>query len=150
MYVSNKSSPSLCACTTVKKLSRVLGRIYDAALVESGINITQLGVLRCIDRRQGEPLIRVAEEMELDRTALYRALAPMIRNGWIVTTDAGLGNVKTARITPKGRRAMEKAGVGWDEMQQQLIASFGDSKYGQLVNELYRLASCAEEIETRR
>jgi DNA-binding MarR family transcriptional regulator len=75
----------------VKKLSRLLGRAYDEALEGSGINITQLAVMRCIIRRAGEPLSRVAEELEMDRTSLYRAVAPMIRDGWIeltVGTDA--------------------------------------------------------------
>ena len=59
-----------CVCTTVKKLSRLLGRAYDEALEGSEINITQLAVMRCIIRRAGEPLCRVAEELEMDRTSL--------------------------------------------------------------------------------
>ena len=75
--------PLPCACTSVKKLSRVLGRVYDAALSVSPMNVTQLAVLRCIVRRRGEPLMRVAEELEMDRSSLYRALHPMVRDGWV-------------------------------------------------------------------
>ena len=62
--------PVPCACTSIKKLSRVLGRVYDAALGASPMNVTQLAVLRCIGRRTGEPLIHVAEELEMDRSSL--------------------------------------------------------------------------------
>lgn len=146
MYASNKPGTPLCVCTTVKKLSRVLGRTYDQGLVVAGINITQLGVLRCIGRREGEPLVRVAEEMELDRTALYRALAPMIRNGWVVTKDAETGNVRTAKITTKGHRLLARAAGGWSSVQDQIVNQFGEKQYEALIDELHRLASCAESV----
>ena len=66
VYTSNKPGPIPCACTTVKKLSRILGHAYDAALAGAGVNISQLAVMRCISSRNEEPLVRVAEEMELD------------------------------------------------------------------------------------
>ena len=84
MYTSNTPGSTPCACTTIKKLSRVLGRTYDEALASADINITQLAVIRCISRREGEPLARVAHELEMDRTSLYRAIAPIIRDGWLV------------------------------------------------------------------
>ena len=85
----------------MKKLSRILGRAYDAALAGAGVNITQLAVMRCISRRDGEPLVRVAEEMEMDRTSLYRAVNPMVRNGWIVLARGADARSRTAKITKK-------------------------------------------------
>ena len=149
MYASNEPRVRPCACTTVKKLSRVLGRTYDAALADAGINITQLAVLRCIVRLEGEPLVRVAEELELERTALYRALAPMIRDGWIVTSDTRPGNVKTAKITKKGRKLLTSVGRDWDGVQSELVKKFGAREFDALVGELYRLASCAETLNAQ-
>jgi len=35
----------------------------------------------------GEPLARIADELELDRTSLYRAINPMIRDGRVTVMD---------------------------------------------------------------
>jgi len=144
VYTSNKPGTVPCACTTTKKLSRVLGRIYDDALAGSSINITQLAVIRCISRREGEPLARVAHELEMDRTSLYRAITPMIRDGWIVVTSGTDARSRSAKVSKKGKQIMMKAARGWDDIQGRLIKGFGASQYSTLMIELNRLAECAE------
>ena len=144
MYTSNKPGTVPCACTTTKKLSRVLGRIYDDALAGSSINITQLAVIRCISRREGEPLARVAHELEMDRTSLYRAITPMVRDGWIVVTSGADARSRSAKVSKKGKQIMMKAARGWDDLQGRLIKGFGASQYSALMAELNRLAECAE------
>jgi DNA-binding MarR family transcriptional regulator len=145
VYTSLPSGIDPCACTTVKKLSRVLGRRYDSNISPAGINITQLAVLRCVARRIGEPLIRVAEEMEMDRTSLYRAIAPMIRDGWLVSGDATHVRFRTAKVTPKGRQLLTNANKRWEGVQRDVIGKFGQAKYQALLDELNRLADCAVE-----
>lgn len=144
MYTSiTAQGVDTCADSAVRKLSRVLGRFYDEELASSGLNITQLAVLRSIVRHQGEPLVRVAEEMEMDRTTLYRAIAPMIREGWIVSAEGSDARSKTAEITPKGRRLLSSANKNWDKVQRRVIDQFGKTKYVALLGELDRLAECA-------
>src|SRR5215470_15000956 len=88
MPVSSSAIPRPCACTTVRRASRILARAFDVALEPAGLNVTQLAVLRAIQRHPGEPLTRVAEDLCMDRTSLYRAVAPMQRDGWL-TISAG-------------------------------------------------------------
>src|SRR5499427_8859833 len=104
------NAPLPCACTSVKKLSRVLGRVYDAALAGSPMNVTQLAVLRCISRRKGEPLMHVAEELEMDRSSLYRALDAMLRDRWVEIAAGIDDRSRTAVITRKGHQLLKKAG----------------------------------------
>jgi DNA-binding MarR family transcriptional regulator len=146
VYTSIKgtSFSSPCACTTVKKLSRVLGRAYDAALAPSGINVTQLAVIRCISRHDGEPLARVAEELEMDRTSLYRAIAPMERDGWVKLTAGVDSRSRSAVVTRKGNQVLAKAATGWDQIQEHVVGSFGQAEWKSLVAELERLRKCVE------
>src|SRR5260370_5366653 len=124
VYTSNMPSSIPCACTTVKKLSRILGRAYDEALEGSGINIAQLAVVRCIIRRAGEPLSRVAEELEMDRPSLYRAVAPMIRDGWIEVTAGSGGRSRAGEGTGRGKRVLaQKGGVRAKNKEWMLGAS---------------------------
>jgi DNA-binding MarR family transcriptional regulator len=131
----------------VKKLSRVLCRVYDANISAAGINITQLAVLRCIARSSEEPLARIAEEMEMDRTSLYRAITPMIREGWLVSEGGSNARFRTAKVTKKGRQLLTTANRRWDKVQKKIIGRFGQPAYDSLLSELYRLADCANGSE---
>ena len=131
----------------MKKLSRVLGRVYDLKVSSVGLNITQLAVLRCISRRAGEPLVRIAEELEMDRTSLYPALTPMIRDGWVASISAKGSRFRTARLTKAGRRVLDSANQKWADVQGALTGRFGQASYDSLLTELYRLADCAEDVD---
>ncbi len=143
MYSSNPPGTTPCVCNTVKKLSRVLVRVYDAALVEAGISITQLAALRCIGRRAGDSLSDVAAELEMERTSFYRAIAPMERQGWITVREGRTARAKTAALTPTGRRVLSRADRGWARTQKNLLGAFGEERWAQLVTELDALADSA-------
>ena len=136
-----------CACTTVKKLSRVLGRVYDAALAPSEINVTQFAVMRSIARHDGEPLARVADDLQMDRTSLYRAISPMERDGWIEPCAGVNARSRSVRLTRKGTHVLRSAAAEWDELQHKLIESFGKAAWTELSAELKRLSKCAAELE---
>jgi DNA-binding MarR family transcriptional regulator len=148
VYTSFPTNINPCACTTVKKVSRVLTRVYDAEIAPEKINITQLAVLRCLARRRGEPLSRVAEEMEMDRTSLYRAIKPMIRDGWLISID-GKSNRSHVEVSSKGRSILKQANRRWDIVQREVIGNFGQRAYDHLLSELYRLTDCAARVQTK-
>lgn len=124
----------------------MLARTYDQALVGSGMNVTQLAVIRCIARRAGEPLSRVAEELEMDRTSLYRAIAPMVRDRWLEVTPGTDARSRSAKITRKGSAVLDRAGVGWERTQKALVDAFGGDAWKVLAGEMMRLAECAQRI----
>lgn len=143
-FMKSAAVPIPCACTSIKKLSRVLGRVYDAALAASPMNVTQLAVLRCINRRKGEPLLHVAEELEMDRSSLYRALDPMIRDRWVNIIPGKDGRSRTAVLTGKGYGLLRKAGESWEEVQTRVVERFGRREWGAFVANLEKLRLCAE------
>lgn len=123
--------------------------MYDSKVSIVGLNITQHAVLRCISRRAGEPLVRIAEELEMDRTSLYRALTPMVRDGWVSSPGAVGARFRTARLTKKGRRILDNANQKWEDVQNAIIGRFGQASYDSLLSELYRLAACATDTDSK-
>ena len=144
MYTSNKPGQIPCACTTVKKVSCVLGQAYDKSLASAGINNTQLTVLRCIARRSGEPLARLADELEMERITLYRAATPMARDGWVTLVDGPDARSRTAALTKRGEQLLARANDGWEETQSRIVAAFGEQQWNKLIKDLNRLARAAE------
>jgi DNA-binding MarR family transcriptional regulator len=147
VYTSFSASPTVptpCACTAIKKLSRVLGRVYDAALIVSPMNVTQLAVLRCIARRKREPLLHVAKELEMDRSSLYRALNPMVREKWVLITSGMDARSRSAVITRKGQVLLKKAGEQWEKVQTRVVEGFGRSEWAAFVANIEKLRVSAE------
>jgi DNA-binding MarR family transcriptional regulator len=136
------SVPRPCACTTVRRASRILARAFDTALEPAGLNVTQLAVLRAIQRHEGEPLTRVAEDLCMDRTSLYRAIEPMRRDGWVTVSAGADARSRSARFTPKGLKVLQAADPCWGRLQTAAIDRFGRDKWAALVSELERLSAC--------
>lgn len=139
------SVPRPCACTTVRRTSRVLARVFDAALEPAGLNITQLAILRAVQRHPGEPLLRVAEDLFMDRTSLYRAVTPMQRDGWLNISAGADKRSRAAELTRKGLQVLESADPAWIRTQTAIIERFGRAKWPALVGDLERLAACARD-----
>ena len=136
-----------CACTSVRRTARVLARTFDSALADSGLNITQLAVMRGVLRHPHEPLSRVAEDLAMDRTSIYRALGALEKQRWITLSDGADSRSRTASVTKRGEAVLAKAEPGWASTQRALIDCFGAAQWQALVAELRRLADCASAVE---
>jgi DNA-binding MarR family transcriptional regulator len=141
MAESISSIPRPCACTTVRRASRVLARAFDVVLEPSGLNVTQLAVLRAIQRHPNEPLTRVAEDLCMDRTSLYRAVSRMQRDGWLKIANGADARSRTAEFTTRGRRVLGAADLPWGRAQTAIIERFGRDRWTALVSELERLSA---------
>ena len=80
----------------------------------------------------------------MDRTSLYRAINPMIRDGWIVLATGTDARSRPAKTTKKGLQILAQAGKRWEGIQERIIRNFGPEAYEALMSELDRLADCAE------
>jgi DNA-binding MarR family transcriptional regulator len=143
MYMHYKAASLPCACTTLRKASRALSRIYDEALAPAGLTVAQLAVLRAIKRgaKDGEPLSRLAETLVMDRTSLYRALGPMARSGWLLIKDAPKGHAKVVLLSKAGARATARAAEYWKRAQSRVIGEFGVDRWAALQKAMTDLTS---------
>ena len=142
--------PTPCACSSVRRAARVLSRTYDASLASSGMNITQFAVMRAVHRHPGEPLSRVAEDLAMDRTSLYRELNNAQRKKWIKIRKDVDGRSRNAVITGKGRSAMANVDADWAGIQTRVVDRFGREKWKAFSAELKRLTECADAEKAAR
>jgi len=135
-----------CASTTLRKASRAVGRLYDAALEPTGVTANQLSILRTIEPMDGPLLSRLSERMVMDRTSLYRALAPMERDGW-VTIEAAAGRAKRVTLTATGRGVSERAAEAWDEVQGRFVGAIGLERWEAFATTLRELTRTARSLD---
>ena len=142
--------PRPCACTTVRTASRRLARAYDEALQDAALNVTQLAVLRAVDRAPGEPLARTAEALSMDRSSVYRAVATMERHGWVRIEGGKDARSGSARVTDEGRAVLDDAAPRWERIQSDVVDRFGRRRWSALVGELRALGEAAAAVRDAR
>ena len=132
-----------CACTTLRKASRAVSRVYDDALAPVGMNVTQLAILREIGRAGdgGIGLTPLARSLVMDKTSLYRGLGPLIRSGWVVVTEADKGRTKLVCLTTEGRRVKDAAAEPWKIAQSKVVEAFGVERWRTLHESIAELAA---------
>ncbi len=148
MSPTPRTPPRPCACTTVRTTSRLLARVYDDALQGTGLNVTQLAVLRAIERMPGTPLSRVAADLSMDRTSVYRSVAKMEEHGWLTTAEGPDARSRCAEIADRGRDVLDAAAPRWEVIQTEVVNRFGRRRFRELVQELGELRTVAESVSS--
>ena len=141
---SESITQPVCLCTNLRRASRAISNIYDAALAPTGIKITQFSLLRAVERNEPIAISVLAEEMALDRTTLARNLALLQREGLIHLSAGEDQRVTEVRLTLAGRKAIKKAIPIWSMTQQRVSRLLEPGRIEQLY-EIAREASHAAE-----
>src|SRR5882762_10873628 len=79
----NKEPIGQCSCTALRKATRRVSQLYDAALEPCGLRTTQRAILNHIARAGAPPLGELAEALVMDRGALTHNLKPLERDGLV-------------------------------------------------------------------
>ena len=64
----------LCHCIALRKIALKLTKIYDEALIDTGIKITQYSLLKNIEKFSSPNINDLAISFQLDRSTLARNL----------------------------------------------------------------------------
>src|SRR5215813_9914645 len=72
---------SACNCTALRKASRRISQLYDAALAPCGIKTTQRAILAQVGRSEPATVGELAEALVMDPGALAHTLKPWDRDG---------------------------------------------------------------------
>lgn len=126
----------------LRKASRAVTRLYDERLAGHGLTVTQFAILRNLAREGDLPLNRLAQLLVMDRSSLYRTIAPVERHGWVTIAPID-GRTKVACLTPAGRAVMERAESDWAKAQAQMLAGLEAGEWQALQASLRRLTEAA-------
>lgn len=117
-----------CYCTSVRRATRKITALYDAALEPVGINIAQFGLLRRLGRSSPSPLSiqELAERSELERSTVARNVRVLERHGFV---ELG-GSVEDRRasailLSDEGLAALEQGDPLWRSAQRQVEEMLG-------------------------
>ena len=104
-----------CLGLRVRRLSRVLTRLFDAAVRPLGLTPSQLTFLVVLERRGPSAPSAVARDLDLEKSTLSRNLRRVIRAGWV--RERPHASLVRIELTPAGREMLDKAYRSWHRAQ---------------------------------
>jgi DNA-binding MarR family transcriptional regulator len=123
---SGAATASGCTCFKLRRLSRRVTAVYDRALAETGMRVTQYSLLVQLRRSEEVSMTELAELLDMDRTTLTRNLKALIELRWVeVKPGKDDARVRLVRITDAGIAQLRSARGPWQKAQAEVKATIG-------------------------
>jgi len=136
MRVYTRTMTSHCYCIVLRKASRKLTSLYDAALEPLGVNIAQFSLLRRIGRHAPVSLTELGHQTELDRSTIGRNTKLLERMGLVVTTTGVDQREAVLGLTEAGRQLLDDGAPLWDGVQETIETRLGGPQAAAALNDL--------------
>ena len=133
-----------CTSFNLRRASRAVGQIYDAALRPCGLRITQFSLLGAVETTEPTTVGDLALLLEIDRTTLTRNLKTIENIGLIEISRGRDRRERRIAATADGRAVMARAKPLWRAAQDRIIGDLGAARWRRLIDDLDALAGLDE------
>jgi DNA-binding MarR family transcriptional regulator len=116
-----------CACQNLRRLSRIVTRIYDEELRQAGLEITQFGLLAALATAGEVNQKRLSTGFAMDSTTLTRTLGLLRKQGWIRARRGKDRRERLFSLTGAGKRQLAMAQPHWEQAERRLRKKLGDA-----------------------
>ena len=126
-----KTSPSIdtiaaeCVGVRVRMLNRVVTNIYDEALRSLGVKMSQMNILVATAKLGTVQPADICLRLQLDASTLSRNVERMKSRGWLEVVPHSDARSQPFRLTPAGRKLLQKAAPLWQQAQKRVKAELG-------------------------
>ena len=124
--------PLPCACQGLRRLTRLVTRIYDQELRKADIEVTQFGLLTGLAALGEANQKTLSAGFAMDSTTLTRTLALLRRQGWISIKRGKDRRERVLRLTEAGKRQLATAQPHWQEAERRLKQTLGERNWKQM------------------
>ena len=132
-----------CACQNLRRVTRVVTRIYDQELRKAGLEITQFGLLTALALTDEATQKRLSTGFAMDSTTLTRTLGLLLKQGWVRVRRGKDRRERLFRLTQDGKRKMAEAQPHWERAEQRLRRALGDEGWKSITQMVPRITEAA-------
>jgi DNA-binding MarR family transcriptional regulator len=132
-----------CACQNLRRLTRVVTRIYDQELRKAGLEVTQFGLLTALAATEEANQKRLSAGFAMDSTTLTRTLGLLRKRGWLRVRCGKDRRERLFCLTQGGKRKMAEAQRFWERAEQRLQRGLGDSGWKSMKQTVSRITEAA-------
>jgi DNA-binding MarR family transcriptional regulator len=123
---SSSEDPLVCNGAVLRKATRRLSQLYDAALAPCGLSGSQRSILVHIKRAGSPTMTELAYGLVLDRSALARNIKPLERDGYLMQRpDDEDGRSRRVELTAAGRAKLIESNRLWRKAQRRFEEVYG-------------------------
>ena len=134
-----------CACQNLRRLTRLVTRIYDQELRKADIEITQFGLLTALAALGEANQKTLSAGFAMDSTTLTRTLALLHRERWISTKRGKDRRERVLRLTEGGKERLAMAHPHWQEAERRLKQTLGARNWKQMQSAISEVTVAAAE-----
>jgi len=131
--------PLPCACQNLRRLSRVVTRIYDHELRSAGLEITQFGLLTALAAVGEANQKQLSAGFAMDSTTLTRTLGLLRKQGWVRARHGKDRRERLFTLARTGRRQLAMAKPHWERAEQRLRKELGDTDWKNMQETVFRM-----------
>ena len=139
-------SAGTCTCGELRKAARAITLLYDDAFKSTGLLSTQFNVLQAIYNIDSIRISDLANKLGMDRTTLTRNLSVLERQGFIKISQGKDQRTRIVTATQKGRSAVSKTILLWNEVQRKVKQEMGENSWRELMQNLGQLVKVTEQL----
>ena len=128
-----------CTCQNLRRLSRIVTRIYDEELRRAGLEITQFGLLTALAEAGEVNQKRLSTGFAMDSTTLTRTLGLLRKQGWIRARRGKDRRERLFSLTGAGKQRLEIAQPHWERAERRLRKELGDAGWKNMKEMIFRM-----------
>src|SRR3984893_4673329 len=121
-----------CACQNLRRVTRLVTRIYDQELRHADIEISQFGLLTALAIVGEANQKALSAGFAMDSTTLTRTLALLRKQGWIHVRPGKDKRERVFRLTEAGKRQLAAAEPHWEAAERRLRKTLGPSGWNRM------------------
>ncbi|MDX2215164.1 MAG: MarR family winged helix-turn-helix transcriptional regulator [Oculatellaceae cyanobacterium bins.114] len=133
--------PVTCMGLHIRRASRILTQMYDAALRPTGLEMNQFTLLVAIHLFESVPITRLAQELFTDQTTMTRNVKLLEKQGLVAIAPGKDRRIKLVSLTTDGEAALEQTLPLWEQVQVDLMQQIGEQKWQTLLSLLAEVKS---------
>jgi DNA-binding MarR family transcriptional regulator len=143
MYTTLEKVASECVAVRLRMLNRLITNIYDDALRTLDLKVSQMNILVAATKMGTARPNDICEHLHLDVSTLSRNVERMKARGWLEVVPDEDGRSQPFRLTPQGRKLLDKAVPAWSAAQRQVKKVLGDGFVEQLNQAMKRISKAS-------
>jgi DNA-binding MarR family transcriptional regulator len=119
------STAEACIALRVRRMSRIITRIYDDALRPLGLTASQFTLLTSLAMQDGVTASEVGFDLDIEKSTLSRNLKRLLALGLIIMDPPAGRRGRGLHLTPKGEEAIRAAYPLWRATQSKAETTLG-------------------------
>jgi DNA-binding MarR family transcriptional regulator len=130
-----------CYCATLRQAARAVTALYDEALADSGVPVTQYTMLQVLKTAPDLQTTEIGKLIGIDQTTATRTLALMKKSRLVVSSTGSDRRERRWHLAPLGETLFREILPKWESAQAKLEQRLGRAGAADLKKASFRAAS---------